>query len=117
MLKRLSSEGDKIAASELISLYEKRTRKMVRQLYSQAMRLIHMKKFSEALSLLLQSEYLGYPKALYTVGAMYEFGLGTKTDRNTATSYYSLAARGSARFGCFTDPEAKYKSVILKMIR
>lgn len=117
ILKSLAEEGNAAAHGELISLYEKRAKKMIRSLYSRAMRLIHMKKFSEALGLLLDSEYLGYPKAIYTIGAMYEFGLGTRTDRNTANSYYALAARGSARFGGFTDSRSEYKSVILKMIR
>ena len=117
LLKELAEEGDEIARNELFALYEKRMRKMIRSIYSQAMSLIHMKKFTEALALLHGSEELGYPKALYTLGAMYEFGLGTKSDRHKASAYYTLAARGSDRFGAFTDPHADYKSVILKMIR
>ena len=117
ILKLLAESGDKRAEEELFSLYERRTEKAVRSVYSQAMRLIYMKKFAEAKTLLDNVAYMEYPKALYTLGAMHEFGLGTKSDKHKANEYYLAAAKGSSRFAPFTDARAEYKSLLLKLIR
>ena len=117
LFKRAAELGNKRAASEIVTLYEKKMRKLTRSVYSHAMRLIHMKKFDEAFSLLLRSEDLGYPKAIYTIGVMYEFGLGTRRDKNSAVSYYEKASRDNERYRGFRDPSAGYKSRILKIIK
>ncbi len=106
------------ASDELNILYERRMKKMVRSLYSKAMRLIHMKKYGEAVKFLRSFESLGYPKALYTLGCMYEFGRGvTRSDVGMATKYYKMAFAGSPTFGNFADPRSDYKRRILLMLR
>ena len=106
------------ASEELNRLYTARMKKMVRSLYSKAMRLIHMKKYAEAVKFLRSFESLGYPKALYTLGCMYEFGRGvSRSDVGMATKYYKLAFAGSPAFGNFADPRSDYKRKILLMLR
>jgi TPR repeat protein len=110
--------GASIAAGELDKLLRRRMKKMIRQLYSQAMSLLYMRKYEEAFTLLLSSAPLGYPKALYTLGCLYEFGVGTKrSDRISAAKYYDMALSGNENFERFSDPMSKYKLKILKMIR
>ena len=116
-LKIAKSMGLGGASDELTLLYKRRMQKSVRALYAQSMELLFQKKYSEAAKLLSSFESLGYPKALYTLGCLYEFGRGApKSDRAKADKYYELACRGSA-FGSFTDPNSTYKLKILKMIR
>jgi len=117
-LKIAEKTGFAGATEELNILYERRMKKMVRSLYSKAMRLIHMKKYGEAVRFLRSFESLGYPKALYTLGCMYEFGRGvTRSDVGMATKYYKLAFAGSPVFGNFADPRSDYKRRILLMLR
>lgn len=116
-IKAAMARGIKGAEAELNAIYRQKMNKLVRRLYSTAMRLIHQKKFCEAVKMLSSFEALCYPKAIYTLGCLYEFGRGApKSDRAKADKYYELACRGSA-FGSFTDPNSTYKLKILKMIR
>ncbi len=106
------------ASDELNKLYKRRMNKMVRSLYSAAMSLIYKQKYADAVQLLLSFDSLAYPKALYTLGCLYEFGRGVpRTDRTRANYYYAKACEGNSSFGKFKDPESKYKLKILKMIR
>ena len=117
-LKWCQNAGIRAAASELDKLYRRRMKKMVRSLYSSSMSLIHQKKYSEAARLLISFESLAYPKALYTLGCLYEFGRGVpRSDRARASQYYERAATGNPTFGNFRDPASDYKLKILKMIR
>lgn len=117
-LKYCQNAGIAAAAEELNNLYRRRMKKMVRQLYSTAMSLIHNKKYAEAVKLLTSFESLAYPKALYTLGCLYEFGRGvSRSDRARATLYYERASVGNSTFGSFHDPVSEYKLKILKMIR
>ena len=117
-LKAAMSVGAKGAGSELNRLYARKMEKLVRHLYSTSVRLIHQKKFNEAVRLLSSFEALCYPKALYTLGCLYEFGRGVeKSDRATADKYYTMAYNGGGNFGSFADPTSAYKLKILKMIR
>ena len=117
-LKLAESIGARGASAELDKLYRRKMKSMVRQLYSLSMRLIHKKKFNEAVRILTSFEAIAYPKALYTLGCLYEFGRGVeKSDRAKADKYYELAAHGNPSFGNFTDPTSKYKLIVLKMIR
>jgi TPR repeat protein len=116
-IKAAMARGIKGAEAELNAIYRQKMNKLVRRLYSTSMRLIHQKKFCEAVKMLSSFEALCYPKAIYTLGCLYEFGRGVeKSDRSKADNYYELACRGSA-FGSFTDPNSTYKLKILKMIR
>lgn len=116
---RLATEnGNEAAADELKRLFTRRMNKMVRSLYAQSMELIFMKKYEEAVRLLSSFESLAYPKALYTLGCLYEFGRGVgASDKITANKYYDEAAKGSSQYGSFTDPGSQYKIKILKLLR
>ena len=93
-------------------------KKMVRSLYSSAMSLIYQKKYAEAVRLLTSFESLAYPKAIYTLGCLYEFGRGVgRSDKARAAQYYERASIGGPEFGSFRDPASVYKLKILKMIR
>ena len=117
-LKLADGRGIKGAGDELRRLYEAKFKKLVRRVYATAMELIHMRKYTEALSLLERTVPLGYPKALYTLGCLYEFGIGTGvSNRKAADEYYSRALCDSETFGKFRDPGSAYKLTVLKMIR
>ncbi|MBQ9070491.1 MAG: SEL1-like repeat protein [Clostridia bacterium] len=117
-LKAASSFGIRGAKEELELLYKRKMNKMVRSLYANSMELIYMKKFREAARLLSSIESLAYPKALYTLGCLYEFGRGVpKSDRAVAEDYYERAFRGNVTYGSFKDPNSKYKLTVLRMVR
>lgn len=117
-LKAAANAGYTGAAQELNVLYKRKMNKMVRSLYSKAVRLIYMHKYDEAARLLSSFESLAYPKALYTLGCLYEFGRGVAgSDKAAANKYYDMAYRGSAAFGSFDDKDSRYKLKLLKMIR
>ncbi len=117
-LKYAQNAGIKGAAEELDKLYRRRMKKMIRSLYSSAMTLIYKKDYNGAVDLLLSFDSLSYPKAIYTLGCLYEFGRGVpRSDRTKANYYYEKAFSGSRDFEPFKDPLSKYKLKILKMIR
>lgn len=117
-LTEADKAGLKGAKEELETVYKRRMKKMVRSLYANAMELIHQKKFSEAARLLSSFESLAYPKAIYTLGCLYEFGRGvTHSDRIRAEKYYEKAFIGNDMYGSFKDPNSNYKLTILRMIR
>ena len=105
------------AKRELSLLVSRKQKRMVKQVYALCMELIYMKKFDTAFKILTSAEALGYPKLLYTIGCMYEFGLGCDTSKKRANEYYSRAAVGTAVYGSFVDEGARYKSRILKIIK
>lgn len=118
LLSLASSKNMKGADDELIVLQERRAKKLVRSLYSLSMSLIYEKKCAEAVKVLSSMAGFGYPKALYTLGCLYEFGAGISvSDKTRANEYYELAIRGSQKYGSFTDPASAYKLKILKLIR
>jgi len=116
-LKSAALAGNKNAEAELLTLMRRRKKKMIRELYSISMSLIHQKKYEEALNMLLSFEELSYPKALYTIACLYEFGRGTATDRKKATAFYERAYRDTPEYRGFRDPHSEYKLKILKMVR
>lgn len=104
--------GNRYADGELIRLFENKKRNMIRSLFSQAVRLIYQKKFTEAIPLLETCVQVEYAEAFYVLGCMHEFGLGTPTSRQRAFEYYNGAFdRG------FRDSRQLYKLKILKMAR
>ncbi len=104
--------GCKSAHGEVIALLDRKLKKSARALYSKAMRLIHLSKYEPAYELLEISSELKYPKAIYTLGCLYEFGKGVPCDRERAYAMYEEAY--ALRF---RDPRARYKLVILKMVK
>lgn len=81
-------------ADELLHwLYENKKRHMTRGLYSTASRLLHRKKYDGAHKLLSLAAELGCPEAALTLGALFEFGLGTVPRRDEAIRLYALAGK------------------------
>ena len=111
-LKRALNNGDERAKKELVRLYENKKRHLGDKIYSQAMRLIYQKKFSEAVRVLTVAIDFKHPKAIYTLGCLYEFGRGVECDKRYAYELYTAAEKLS-----FKDTRSKYKSNILRMIK
>ena len=100
------------AKEELQKLMQRKIERLSRRLYSTAMRLIYQKKYRLAKTFLELSSDLLCPKAIYTLGTVYEFGAGTDYDRSRAYSLYEEAASLG-----FSDTASSYKLKILKMIK
>lgn len=109
--------GTPEADALLHELSVRRRNKAVRGLYATACELIYMKKFTEAHRILTAAVNIGYPKAIYTLGLMYEFGVGCECSRKLSGELYDKARIGSAAFGSYIDEGAKYKSRFLKIIK
>ena len=98
--------GQRGAEEELHRIYENKKRHMTRSLYSTAMSLLYQKNYAEAIRLLEICSSLGYSAAIYTIGCLYEFGIGTPANRHVALDYYKEAySRGYSDY----DQSHKYK--------
>ena len=111
-LAKAARYGSEEAGVELKRLMENKRRHMIGAAYSKAMRLIYMKKFSEAEQLLRICLKFNHGKGIYTLGCINEFGLGIPTNREMAFRLYETAFELK-----FRDPRAVYKLCILKMAR
>ncbi len=111
-LSLASSGGDARAEGELSRLLARRDRGVSNKIYSKASRLIYLKKYTLAKSVLDIAYSLRHPRATYLLGCLYEFGKGTATNRTRAFELY----REAGALG-FTDERAKFKSVILKLVK
>ena len=111
-LRTAARLGVEEAESELLKLYAAKKKHMSRALYSTAMRLIHMKKLVEARRLLSAGKMLSHPAATYTLGCLFEFGIGGICEREEAFSLYNR----SFDLG-FRDPRQRYKLRVLQMTR
>ena len=112
LLKRAVGEGDERASRELERLLENKKRHMEDKLFSTAMRLLYNKNTAPAKEILEALREAGHAKGIYTLGCMYEFGVGTLTDRTLAFALYEIAYAKK-----FRDPRQIYKLRVLKMIR
>lgn len=112
ILSKAARLGSKEAGEELKRLMENRRRHMLRKVYSNAMTLIHKKKFTEAEQLLKICLRLGHAQGIYTLGCLNEFGLGIPTNREVAFRLYETAFDLK-----FRDSRAVYKLRILRMAR
>lgn len=112
LLKKAVSEGDGRASAELERLLENKRRHMEDKLFSTAMRLLYNKKTTPAKEMLEALREAGHAKGIYTLGCMYEFGVGAVTDRTLAFALYEIAYAKK-----FRDPRQIYKLRVLKMIR
>lgn len=104
--------GSVEAKEELSRLMENKTKALSRQLFSKAMRLIYQQKYKDARAILEVCNQCGHAQGSYTLGCMYEFGLGGYTDREAAKTLYETAYKGK-----FRDPKNDYKLKILRMTR
>ncbi len=107
--ERLGAE-DATAAIKI--LMQKKIKKIARQLYSKAMRLIYQKNFDAAKKYLDISSELSCPKAIYTLGCLYEFGMGTPCNKELAFELYEKAYAL-----LFRDPRSRYKLSVLRMLK
>ncbi len=112
VLKSAAELGSEGAHLQIKTLLERKKKKLTRRLYSAAMRLVYQKKYEAARDMLTLAAELGEEKSYYTIGCMYEFGLGSPTDRISANKFYEK----SAMLGYFDD-KSRYKKAILKLIR
>lgn len=112
ILTKAKRYGSKSAEEELERLLLNKKRSMVRSLFSSGVRLIYKRRFEDAFELISACASLGYAEGAYVLGCMYEFGIGTPTNRQNAfDSYNSAFAKG------FRDTRQTYKLKILKMAR
>ena len=112
MLSRAKDLGQSNADVELRRIYENKKKHMLRSLYSTSMQLLYQKKFSEAKRLLEVCSGLGSTEAMYSLGCLYEFGVGTPPDRRTALNYYKTAYAGG-----YSDYDQSQKQKILKVTK
>ena len=112
LLARAVRYGSEEAEAELERLMKNKTKALSRQLFSKAMRLIYQQKFKDARAILEVCNECGHAQGSYTLGCMYEFGLGGYTDREAAKALYETAYKGK-----FRDPKNDYKLAILRMTR
>lgn len=111
-LSLAAGEGDARAERELSRLLARRDRGVSNKIYSRAARLLYLKKYTLAKSVLDVAYTLRHPRATYLLGTLYEFGKGTATNKTRAYELY----REATTLG-FTDERAKYKSVILRLVK
>lgn len=103
--------GDLRGRTVLLSLYEAKRKKLFRRLYSDMMHLLHLARYEDAVRVGEDAAALGVAKCAYTLGCLYEFGVGTPCDAERANAAYT-----HARDLGYTDPRAIYKSKMLKVI-
>ena len=111
-LIKAERSGVKDASAAIHNLMHKKIKKLAHASYSAAMRLFHQRKFDLAKNRLEIAAELSHPKAIYTLGCLYEFGIGTKCDKELA---YSLYEKSFALL--FRDPRARYKLSILRVFK
>ena len=100
------------ADQAIIAIMERKKKKLGKKHYSVAMRLIHQKKFDIAKTYLDVAAELMNPRAIYTLGCLYEFGMGAPCDKDRAFDLYEQAY---SMF--FRDPRAEYKLAVLRMLK
>lgn len=101
--------GDERARAELVALMERKMKKASQRLYSTAMRLIHINKFGSARIYLEIATDVMHPKAIYTLGCFFEFGITVPCDKDRAFELYSTAKSLG-----YKDPREVYKKRLLK---
>lgn len=112
ILSRAARLGSGEARAELERLMENKKRHMLEKVYSNAMAMIHQRKFTEAEKLLRICLRLGHGKGIYTLGCLNEFGLGIPTNRAVAFRLYETSFDLK-----FRDPRSVYKLRILRMAK
>ena len=112
ILSRAARLGSMEARNELERIMANKKRHMVDKVYSNAMEMIHQKKFSEAERLLRICLRLGHGKGVYTLACLNEFGLGIPTNRAVAFRLYETSFDLM-----FRDPRSVYKLRILRMAK
>jgi TPR repeat protein len=112
ILTRAEKLGISGAADAIMTIMERKKKKLAGRYHSTAMRLIHMKKFDVAKAYLDVSAEMMDPRAIYTLGCMYEFGLGAVCDKERAFALYEKAYAM-----LFRDPRAEYKLSVIRKLK
>ncbi len=107
--ERLGVEG---ASDAIRAIMERKKTKLAKRFYSTAMRLIYMKKFDASKNYLEIAAQLKSPRAIYTLGCLYEFGIGAPCDKQKA---FLLYEKSYSLF--FRDPRSSYKLSVLRMLK
>ena len=107
-----SGADRELVRREVSRLLDRKRRRMIKALFSRAMRLLYARKFEPALEILEGLGQLGHGQGIYTLGCLLEFGFGARTDRTRAYSLYERAYKLG-----FRDPRQTYKLTVLKMVR
>ena len=111
LLRHSASLGVEEARILLFELLERRKKKMLRALYSMGMRLFYQGKNDAAYRVIEKASSMGVAKATYILGCFYEFGIGTKVDRDLAYITYRKAGEEG-----FFDARSEQKSLLLRMM-
>ncbi len=111
-LNQAKNRGCELAEGEMLRLMENKRRSMAQSLYSASMRLLYQRKHELAKKILDACAELDYPKAVFSLGCFYEFGVGTSTDRDKAFSLYERAYKLG-----FNDRPQRVKHRILRSAR
>ncbi|MBO7303600.1 MAG: SEL1-like repeat protein [Clostridia bacterium] len=112
LLIRADRLGERRAERLLVDMLKRKAGKLSGGFYSAAMRLIYAGKIRAAVSNLEIAAELGHAKSIYTLGCMYEFGMGVECNKEEA---YALYEKSFALL--FRDPRARYKLKVLKMLK
>ena len=112
IFKRADKLGDERAIAYIAEIRKNKKRKVAARVYSRAMRLIHIGKPEAAVELLSFAETLEHPKAIYSLGCLYEFGMGVPVDKDRAYQMYEKAYKM-----LFRDPRAQFKLSILRKVK
>lgn len=112
IFKRADKMGDERATAYISEIRKNKKRKIANRVYSRAMRLIHLGKPNAAVELLSFAETLDHPKAIYSLGCLYEFGMGVPVDKDRAYLMYEKAYKMR-----FRDPRAQFKLSILRKVK
>lgn len=111
-LKKAERLGEAGASALICELMERKKRKVSTSHLSIAIRLIYQGKTEIAKRYLEAAAYLENPKAIYTLGCLYEFGIGVNCDKQKAYNMYERA------FSLlFRDPRSVYKLAILRLVK
>lgn len=107
--ERLGVDG---AENAIRTIMERKKTRIAKRCYSTAMRLIYMKKFDESKKYLEIAAQFKNPRAIYTLGCLYEFGIGAPCDKDKA---FDLYEQSYSLF--FRDPRSRYKLAVLRMLK
>ena len=112
LLRKAEELGVPGASSLIAEIMERKRKKLSAASLSTAMRQLYNRRLQIAKKYLEAAAYLQNPKAIYTLGCLYEFGLGVDSDKNRAYEMYEKAFALK-----FRDPRAKYKLAILRIAK
>ena len=112
LLRRAVALGEKRAQKELDLLLQRRLKKSLRSMHSQALSLLYQHKYDEAFRILTALAKMNDAEAVYYLGACYEFGIGTQVDRPLGYALYHRAAELG-----FADERSSRKAIFLRLVK